>query len=443
MPAPAVCLQGFGSGMEPMLLESSTGSGFTMLAWSPDRHLRGNVHPDGRDDHAWPLASTDPAQILEEASADESWEFDAGLPHVGVGWIGWFGFECGHAYENFPWNPPYPDGWPDYHFARYRQALVWLPDGECLLLQAQVHGNEDRARALRWFEKFEAMGVPSEGAEDAQIVTPQLQAEIGEHRFRADVTKLRDWIGEGELFQANLSHFLSGKFVQDPRSFYAQLRSTQPTAMSAYWEDARGHALVSHSPERFLQVRGASLLTEPIKGTAQRGATEVEDLVIAQGLSVDQKEVAELTMIVDMARNDLGRIAEVGAVEVASAGEVESYPTLFHRIATVRAKWNPEKGIAALLRATFPPASVTGAPKVRALQAIAELERRARGPYCGCLGYWIPGPEPHADFSVLIRTATISRERIRLAVGAGIVWDSDPGREWQETLLKGRYLTGV
>lgn len=442
MPAPAVCLQGLDDGMEPMLLESSSGTGFTVLAWSPDRHLRGNLHPDGRDDRAWPLSSTDPAQLLEDAAADESWEFEAGLPHVGVGWIGWFGFECGHAYENFPWNPPYPDGWPDYHFARYRQALVWLPDGECLLLQAQLHGNEDRARALRWFGKLECLPVdPADKVSDP--MEAKLEAEIGEHRFRADVARLRDWIGEGELFQANLSHFLSGAFPHNPRAFYTKLRDTQPTAMSAYWEDARGHALLSHSPERFLQVRGASLLTEPIKGTAQRGNTPAEDAVIAQNLNVDQKEVAELTMIVDMARNDLGRIADVGAVEVTSAGEVETYPTLFHRMATVRAKWNPEKGIAALLRATFPPASVTGAPKVRALQAIAELERRARGPYCGCLGYWIPGPEPHADFSVLIRTATLSRNRLRLAVGAGIVWDSDPEREWHETLLKGRYLTGV
>jgi len=431
--------------MEPMLLESSSGTGFTALAWSPDRHLRGNLHPDGRDDRAWPLSSTDPAQLLEDAAADESWEFEAGLPHVGVGWIGWFGFECGHAYENFPWNPPYPDAWPDYHFARYRQALVWLPDGECLLLQAQLQGNEDRARALTWFEKLQALSAESltDPAEAPDVLAPTLEAEIGEHRFRADVTRLREWIGEGELFQANLSHFLSGTFAHKPRAFYAQLRNTQPTTMSAYWEDARGHALLSHSPERFLQVRGSSLLTEPIKGTAQRGGTVAEDEAIARHLNVDQKEVAELTMIVDMARNDLGRIADVGAVEVASAGEVEGYPTLFHRMATVRAKWNPEKGIAALLRATFPPASVTGAPKVRALQAIAELERRARGPYCGCLGYWIPGPEPHADFSVLIRTATLSRDRLRLAVGAGIVWDSDPEREWQETLLKGRYLTGA
>ncbi|MFK5955070.1 MAG: anthranilate synthase component I family protein [Planctomycetota bacterium] len=442
LPSPAVCLQALDGGMEPMLLESSSGDGFTVLAWSPDRHLRGNVHPDGRDDHAWPLASTDPAQLLEDASADESWEFEAGLPHVGVGWIGWFGFECGHAFENFPWNPPYPDGWPDYHFARYRQALVWLPDGECLLLQAQVQGNEDRARALQWFEKLQQV-QPEAEKENSTLDLTQLSAEIGEHRFCADVTRLRDWIGEGELFQANLSHFLSGPFRHAARALYAQLRESQPTAMSAYWEDARGHALVSHSPERFLQVRGASLLTEPIKGTAKRGASAEEDVQIAADLEVDQKEVAELTMIVDMARNDLGRIAEVGAVEVPSAGEVESYPTLFHRIATVRARWNPEKGLAALLRATFPPASVTGAPKVRALQAIAELERRARGPYCGCLGYWIPGPEPHADFSVLIRTATLSRERLRLAVGAGIVWDSDPEREWHETLLKGRYLTGA
>ena len=244
------------------------------------------------------------------------------------------------------------------------------------------------------------------------------------------------------MFQANLAHFLSGPSRGHPRSLYAALRSAQPTAMSAYWEDALGHALVSHSPERFLQVRGSALLTEPIKGTAGRGADAEEDRRIARQLDADVKEVAELTMIVDMARNDLGRVAQIGKVEVSSAGAVETFPTLFHRSAKVRARWDPGLGFAALWAATFPPASVTGAPKVRALQAIAELEGRARGPYCGVLGYWIPGPHPRGDFSVLIRTVTVSRERLRLAVGAGIVWDSDPQREWQETLLKGRYLSG-
>ncbi len=436
MPSPAACLLALPAGVEPVLLDSAEGAGLSSLAWSPDRHLRGQVHPDGRDLKRWPLSSQDPALRLQEVSADEDWEFDAGLPEIGLGWLGWFGFECGHAYEAFPWNPPYPDGWPDYHFARYRQALVWLPDGECLLLYAQEDGRDDRAEALRMFAQLEAK------AEEVPPFRqwPALQAEIPSAQFCAAVEKLRSWIGEGELFQANLAHFLSASFQASPRHLFAALRQAQPTAMSAYWEDALGHALVSHSPERFLQVRGPLLRTEPIKGTAPRGNSSEQDEQIAQQLAADEKEVSELTMIVDMARNDLGRVADVGAVEVPSAGTVTSYPTLFHRVASVQARWDPRQGIGALFAATFPPASVTGAPKVRALQAIAELEARARGPYCGCLGYWLPGALPRADFSVLIRTATLSREQIRLAVGAGIVWDSQPAKEWEETLLKGRYL---
>ena len=148
-------------------------------------------------------------------------------------------------------------------------------------------------------------------------------------------------------------------------------------------------------------------------------------------------------MIVDMARNDLGRVALPGSVRVISPGEVEAFPTLFHRTATVRARWDPALGFAPLWRAVFPPASVTGAPKVRALRAIAELEGEERGPYCGALGYWIPGREPQGDFAVLIRTAVHARGRLRLRVGAGIVWDSDPQREWEESCLKGRYLEAV
>lgn len=435
-----------------MLLDSSAGQGVTILAWSPDRHLRGHLHPDGQDDRAWPFASEDPAALLEEASAGEQWHFDAGLPEVGLGWLGWFGFECGHAYESFPWNPPYPDGWPDYHFARYRQALVWLRDGTCLLLHAQLDGVEDRSKALKVFAELEAWEEPTQeptSQEEPEVeeqgsapLCPDLQAEGSASQYQDGVARLRDWIAEGELFQANLAHFLSGTWERSPRELYAALREAQPTAMSAYWEDALGHALVSHSPERFLQIRGNTLLSEPIKGTAKRGDDPASDRAQADALACDAKEVSELTMIVDMARNDLGRVADVGAVDVPSSGTVEAFPTLFHRIAQVRARWDPRMGLQALIAATFPPASVTGAPKVRALQAIAELERRARGPYCGSLGYWIPGEHPRGDFSVLIRTATLSRERLRLAVGAGIVWDSDPCREWEETLLKGRYLTG-
>ncbi|HEX9792425.1 MAG TPA: chorismate-binding protein, partial [Planctomycetota bacterium] len=217
------------------------------------------------------------------------------------------------------------------------------------------------------------------------------------------------------------------------------VRAAQPTAMSAYWEDSAGNALLSCSPERFLEVHGAEIETRPIKGTAARAADPATDARAAAALESSAKERAELHMIVDVARHDLGRLAIPGGVQVFSAGELESYPTLHHRTASVRARWDPARGLAALLRATFPPASVSGAPKVRALQAIAELEAEARGPYCGTLGVWEPG-SPRGDFSVLIRTAVCTAGRTHLRVGAGIVWDSDPEREWRETLLKAAFL---
>ncbi|MDP7062946.1 MAG: anthranilate synthase component I family protein, partial [Planctomycetota bacterium] len=400
-PGPATCLRLLPPACQPVLLDSSGDVGFSTLAWAPDAQLRGSLHPtpDAAAESQHGLASSDPALLLEQACAGEQWIFEAGLPKAGIGWLGWFGFECGHAYESFPWNPAYPDSWPDFHFGRYRHAMVWMPDGEVLLLHAQEQGGvDDQAATLQQFENLIAAADCK--AESCQ--GPELQPETVGQVFCQAVEKLRRWIGEGELYQANLSHVLSGPFHGDARLLYQSLRASQPTAMSAYWEDAEGHVLLSHSPERFLQVRGTELLSQPIKGTAPRGGDDQQDQANAKDLAADEKEVAELTMIVDMARNDLGRVADVAAVQVDSAGDVEAFSTLFHRTATVRARWRPELGLARLFAATFPPASITGAPKVRALNAISELEGRSRGPYCGCLGYWIPGEHPHGDFSVLI-----------------------------------------
>ena len=438
-PDPAQCLAALPPGCDPVLLDSTGGVGFSVLAWAPDCRIAGALEPneDGGEEE---ISSFDPAQLLQHASEDEHWIFDAGLPHAGVGWIGWFGFECAHAYERYAWSPRYPDQWPDFSFARYRHALLWMPSGELLLLHAEIEGQPSDADACR--QMWEQLLADAARVEIPSHPRMELEPEAAAVHFCDGVERLREWIGRGELYQANLSHQMSAPFDGNPRALYASLRSAQPTSMSAYWEDAEGHALLSHSPERFLRVRGMELTTQPIKGTAARGADEEEDRERAAALDRDSKERAELTMIVDMARNDLGRVADVGAVQVESAGEVETFPSLFHRTATVRARWKPERGLGALVSATFPPASITGAPKVAALKAIACLENRSRGPYCGSLGYWIPGRNPHGDFSVLIRTATVSGGRIRLSVGAGIVWDSDPKKEWQETLLKANYLKG-
>lgn len=436
------CLAALPKNAAAVLLDDA--GGLQMLAWNPDRRVHGAVRPGelSHGERRWPLADVDVGHRLETACEDEVWEHEAGLPELGPGWVGWCSFECGHAYEAFPWNPPYPDSWPDYHFGRYRKALVWLPDGEALLLHAGLSDEgeaQEQQRAQEEAEQLMAQAGQVQLAPMPLALSPTIPAATFQRRVR----RLREWIGEGELFQANLSHVLEASFQGDPRLLYGSRRAQQPTAMGAYWQDGRGRALLSQSPELFLSVHGNQLTTRPIKGTAPRGKSAAEDEQHAEALHHDEKEVAELTMIVDMARNDLGRIADTGSVQVLTAGEVESFPTLFHRTADVRARWDPRQGMAALFAATFPPASITGAPKVRALEAIASLEQRSRGPYCGSMFHYLPGPAPRARFSVLIRSATVGAGRLRLAVGAGIVWDSDPVREWEETLLKGRYLEGA
>lgn len=435
----------------PVLLDSSIGEGASLLAWDPDRVVRGKVEPGQPSAQRWPLAKQDPAAELERACRDEVWQAeDPQLPLIG-GWIGYFGFECGHAWEPFPWVDPDPTGFDDYYFARYRKAVLFQANGEALLLWAeqldenqQADGSEPDAadqQALvedlkRQFAQL--LTAPAIDLRQAQLDSAPSPLDSAED-YQAQVRRLRQWIGSGELFQANLSHRMEGPAPANSRAFYASLRPRQPTAMSAYLESGEQRAMLSWSPESFLSVRGSQLRTQPIKGTAKRGCNAQEDQQLAAELDASIKERAELNMIVDMARNDLGRVANPGQVSVATAGEVVPFPTLFHRIADVQAQWDPSKGLQQLIRATFPPASVTGAPKVRALQAIAELEQIARGPYCGTFGYWLPG-EPRGEFSVLIRTSTVVDQRLQLRVGAGIVWDSDPLLEWQETLVKARYL---
>jgi para-aminobenzoate synthetase component 1 len=430
--------------------------GRSVLAWAPDLVHEGRLRPSSGvaagasaagPASRWPRADRDPAQELERVWSAEAWSDEGGGNDEGggetgrgggPGWFGWFAAACAHAVEPVPWTSPDPSGLPDWSFARYRRAVRWERDGAARLLVAGA----EAAELAAWRAEFAQLCAPR--AEDATAAAPpvRLAPERPREEFVAGVRRLRAWIGAGELFQANLSHALSGAFDGDPRAMFARLALRQPTRHGAYWEgggDAGAAALLSHSPELFLRVDGASLATRPIKGTAPRGADADADARLAAALDADVKERAELAMIVDMARNDLGRVARIGSVRVVSAGTIERLPTLHHRTATVRAEWDPALGFARLWAAVFPPASVTGAPKVRALQAIAELEGEERGPYCGALGWWRPGAHPRGEFAVTIRTAVATGGRLRLRVGAGIVWDSDPQREWDETLLKSAY----
>ncbi len=256
----------------------------------------------------------------------------------------------------------------------------------------------------------------------------------------AAVERAVELIRAGELYQVNVCTRLRADFVGSPTGLFGASVAALDPRYGALLAGPDGHAVVSLSPELFLRRRGRSVVTEPIKGTLPRG-DDASRAGNAGALRRSAKDVAENVMIVDLMRNDLGRVAAIGTVRVPALLAVQPHPGVWHLVSTVTGRLRPEVGDADLLRATFPPGSVTGAPKLRALAAIAELEPVARGTYTGAIGF--ASPLWGAEFSVAIRTFEIAGGRIELGVGGGITADSVPMLEWRECLDKGTPLVAA
>jgi para-aminobenzoate synthetase component 1 len=214
---------------------------------------------------------------------------------------------------------------------------------------------------------------------------------------------------------------------------FSALRNVSPSFYGAYL-NCGDHAVISSSPELFLRRRGRMIETRPIKGTRPRGRNTEEDSVLKKELLNSAKEAAELTMVVDLERNDLGRICEYGSVEVASHRYVEELPTLFHTVSTVRGRLREDVGSVDILRAAFPGGSISGCPKIRAIEIIDELEPTRRHVYTGAIGFFAPNSD--LTLNIAIRTMTVTGDRVHYAVGSGIVADSNPEKEYEETLQK-------
>jgi para-aminobenzoate synthetase component 1 len=247
------------------------------------------------------------------------------------------------------------------------------------------------------------------------------------------VRRVIDYIAAGDCFQVNLAQRLLYPADGRPLDLYRRLRQRNPATFAGYL-DLGSFQIASASPERFLRVENGDVETRPIKGTRPRGTTPAEDERRRSELLESAKDRAENIMIVDLLRNDLGRVCRYGSVRVPAVCRLESYPYVHHLVSEVRGRLRPELGPVDLLRAAFPGGSVTGAPKIRAMEIIAKLEPTARGPYCGSLGYI--GFDGSLDTNILIRTFTVGRGWIQFPVGGGIVADSEPEREYEETWHK-------
>ena len=253
-----------------------------------------------------------------------------------------------------------------------------------------------------------------------------------EHRIEVVVEHIR----AGDIFQANLTQPFTARFEGDPRALFWQLCHASPAPFAAYYET--GHpeteALLSSSPEEFLWVAGDHVRTRPIKGTRPRGATRAEDDALLRELLASEKDQAELAMIVDLLRNDLGKHAVPGSVRVGAFPEHETYAQVHHTFATVEARLLQGVTLVDVLRGAFPCGSITGAPKLRAMEILEDLELVRRGVYTGAIGWFGPGPRMHLN--VAIRTVAIRGDTLRFNTGGGITADSDPHLEYDETLHK-------
>lgn len=376
------------------------------------------------------------------------------------GWIGYVGYEVGRLVERLPGRSASDTDLPDLRLAFYDAILLcdtvdkraWLV--ELKFRQTPPHGAGAGAKQLlgllaRAGEPLRrAQGEPPPAqvpldAASAAAAGPAVGAvsNFTPDQYRLAVARCVEYIAAGDIFQANLSQRFEIPGPPDPRTTYRMLRARNPANYAAYIEfnqDGRLCAVLSSSPELFLRVRGRRVITRPIKGTRGRSGDEAADAAACADLLASGKDNAELAMIVDLLRNDLGRVCRYGSIRVTEPRTLEAYPTVFHLVATVAGVLRDEVDPAQLLRATFPGGSITGAPKIRAMEIIDELEGLARGVYTGCLG--IVCADGACEWNIAIRTMVYDGGRALVQAGGGIVADSRPDDEYHETLHKARAL---
>ncbi|MEC7092503.1 MAG: aminodeoxychorismate synthase component I [Pseudomonadota bacterium] len=293
---------------------------------------------------------------------------------------------------------------------------------------------ENLKKTLHGLPKVPSAHFPASGKMDGYI-----NADIEASIFKSRVQKVIDYIHAGDIFQANLSQRFSGHIASDdtPLTYYARLRHISPGPFAGY-ANFGNWVLASASPERFLECKHQRVETRPIKGTRPRSGDPKTDKALLDDLKTSQKDRAENVMIVDLLRNDLSRVCEDGSMKVSALCELETFETVHHLVSIISGQLRTGMTTPDLLEACFPGGSISGAPKIRAMEIIAELENNTRGPYTGALGYI--GFDGAMDMNILIRTAVIRDKKITFQVGGGIVADSQPEAEYLETLDKAQGL---
>jgi len=407
----------------------------------------------------WSFFGADPFQTITGDLADLRQAMQPHLlashpdiPFTG-GAVGYLSYDYGRRLETLASLAVDDRAIPDLHFGLYDGvAALNHQSGVLYLIGHDIHTNAETViERLRLIvgarlvtpaseEPQGNAGVTSE-APTSQVTPPARRSEWTWNFSKADfctaVQRVRDYIASGDIYQVNLSQRARCTYDGDRIALYQALRRGNPAPYGAYL-DLGDWQLISTSPEQFLHKRGRALETRPIKGTRPRGVDAAADRANEAALRVSEKDRAELLMIVDLERNDLGRVAEFGSVRVEGLYQLEHYARVIHQTARVKATLAEGKDVYDALAALFPGGSITGAPKIRAMEIIEELEPTRRGAYCGSIGYI--GFDGDAEFNIAIRSLHLKDGQLDYQVGGGIVWDSEPEAEYQETLDKARAI---
>ncbi len=382
----------------------------------------------------------DPLAFIDAFSKRFKAPSSKGMPRFLGGLVGCFGYDTVRYVEKRLCNGPQDDpiGTPDIHLLLSEEiAVVDNLSGKLTLIvyaEPGFPGAYQKARA-RLKELLGKLRTPVAIPSEQPVVSQPAVSHFGEEAFKAAVLKAKAYITEGDIMQVVLSQRMSKPFAASPLALYRTLRSLNPSPYMFYF-DFEDYHVVGASPEILVRLEGERVTVRPIAGTRKRGATPEEDAALATELLADEKERAEHTQLLDLGRNDCGRVAKIGTVKLTENMLIERYSHVMHIVSNVEGRLQDGLDAVDVLRATFPAGTVSGAPKVRAMEIIDELEPVKRGVYAGSVGYL--GFNGDMDLAIAIRTAVLKDGQLHVQAGAGIVADSNPQAEWDETQNKAR-----
>ena len=380
-------------------------------------------------------SSADPFDLLRRHLAVDTDLAHADLPFTG-GAIGYFGYDLARRIETLPEQPALDTDFPEMAVGIHDWAVV-VDHAECA--SWLVGAERDGATAADWDALVALFSADAVGAAPRRppFRAGAVSCNLTPEAYRQAFSRIQRYIHAGDCYQVNLALRFTANVLGDRWLGYRALRKINPAPYAAYLNQPDVQVM-SSSPERFLEVRGGRVTTQPIKGTRPRASAPAADAALARELQASAKDRAENLMIVDLLRNDLGKVCLPGTVDVPRLFEIESFASVHHLVSTVTGRLAPGCDAVGLLRAAFPGGSITGAPKLRAMQIIAELEPHRRGVYCGAIG-WL-GFNGDMDSNIAIRTGVCSRDAVQFWAGGGIVADSDADAEYQECFDKAAAL---